>query len=172
MLVCRTKTLSYLALGYNVGCTTLHASKPQWAAAAVAAFRPAKNMSTTLCLDIVYLRAVHFGRTIGLSLVSSPLHAMKSPSQIQSSAAVKFGGVTEVPKIRIEANNQEKKALEVVSRRTNPKTTSLTHFSSSCVTRPLLSFDILVFPVRVDNIVLPYGRISLDILLPSIRFPL
>ncbi|GKF83398.1 hypothetical protein Tco_0245054, partial [Tanacetum coccineum] len=30
----------------------------------------------------------------GLSLVSSPIHAMKSPSQIQSSAAVKFGGVT------------------------------------------------------------------------------
>ncbi|GJW30043.1 hypothetical protein Tco_0046918 [Tanacetum coccineum] len=44
--------------------TTLHASKPQWAAAAVAAFRPAKNMSTTLCLDIVYLRAVRFGRTM------------------------------------------------------------------------------------------------------------
>ncbi|GKA11570.1 hypothetical protein Tco_0691116 [Tanacetum coccineum] len=44
MLVCRTKTPSYLALGYNVGRTTLHASKPQWAAAAVAAFRPAKNM--------------------------------------------------------------------------------------------------------------------------------
>ncbi|GKA64253.1 hypothetical protein Tco_0763859 [Tanacetum coccineum] len=31
----------------------------------------------------------------GLSLVSSPLHAMKSQSQIQSSAAVKFGGVTD-----------------------------------------------------------------------------
>ncbi|GKD48698.1 hypothetical protein Tco_1277674, partial [Tanacetum coccineum] len=31
----------------------------------------------------------------GLSLISSPLHAMKSPSQIQSSAAVKFGGVTD-----------------------------------------------------------------------------
>ncbi|GJW89006.1 hypothetical protein Tco_0164346 [Tanacetum coccineum] len=30
----------------------------------------------------------------GLSLVSSPLHAMKSQSQIQSSAVVKFGGVT------------------------------------------------------------------------------
>ncbi|GKD54709.1 hypothetical protein Tco_1288096, partial [Tanacetum coccineum] len=30
----------------------------------------------------------------GLSLVSSPLHAMKSQTQIQSSAAVKFGGVT------------------------------------------------------------------------------
>ncbi|GJV69892.1 hypothetical protein Tco_1485401 [Tanacetum coccineum] len=38
------------------GRTTLHASKPQWDAAAIAAFRPAKNMSTTLCLDIVYLR--------------------------------------------------------------------------------------------------------------------
>ncbi|GJT98462.1 hypothetical protein Tco_1093980 [Tanacetum coccineum] len=94
MLVCHTKTPSYLALDYNVGRTTLHASKLQWAAAAVAAFRPAKNMSTTLCLDIVYLKAVRFGRTIGLPLVSSPLHVMKSPSQIQSSAAVKFGGVT------------------------------------------------------------------------------
>ncbi|GJY46546.1 hypothetical protein Tco_0435609 [Tanacetum coccineum] len=31
----------------------------------------------------------------GLSLVSSPLHAMKSQSQIQSSAVVKFGGVTD-----------------------------------------------------------------------------
>ncbi|GKB72608.1 putative ribonuclease H-like domain-containing protein [Tanacetum coccineum] len=31
----------------------------------------------------------------GLSLVSSPLHAMKSQTQIQSSAAVKFGGVTD-----------------------------------------------------------------------------
>ncbi|GKE89967.1 hypothetical protein Tco_1567442, partial [Tanacetum coccineum] len=30
----------------------------------------------------------------GLSLVSSPLYAMQSPSQIQSSAAVKFRGVT------------------------------------------------------------------------------
>ncbi|GJT11653.1 hypothetical protein Tco_0858695 [Tanacetum coccineum] len=96
MLVCRTKTPSYLALGYNVGRTTLHASKPQWAAAAVAAFRPAINMSPKdLCaLTFVYLRAVRFGRTIGLSLVSSPLHVMKSQSQIQSSAAVKFGGVT------------------------------------------------------------------------------
>ncbi|GJW65141.1 hypothetical protein Tco_0117025 [Tanacetum coccineum] len=113
MLVCRTKTPSYLALGYNVGRTTLHASKPQWAAAAVAAFRPAKNMSTTLCLDIVYLRAgddnsglltpLSVGRKQrkgsrpwgrGLSLVSSPLYAIKSPSQIQSSVEVKFEGVT------------------------------------------------------------------------------
>ncbi|GJX38778.1 hypothetical protein Tco_0252081 [Tanacetum coccineum] len=31
----------------------------------------------------------------GLSLVSSSLHAMKSQTQIQSSAAVKFGGVTD-----------------------------------------------------------------------------
>ncbi|GJS17531.1 zinc finger BED domain-containing protein DAYSLEEPER-like protein [Tanacetum coccineum] len=31
-----------------------------------------------------------------LSLISRPLHAMKSQSQIQSSTAVKFGGVTEV----------------------------------------------------------------------------
>ncbi|GKA09935.1 hypothetical protein Tco_0689368 [Tanacetum coccineum] len=30
----------------------------------------------------------------GLSLISSPLHAIKSPSQIQSSAVVKFEGVT------------------------------------------------------------------------------
>ncbi|GJW40827.1 hypothetical protein Tco_0066672 [Tanacetum coccineum] len=36
----------------------------------------------------------------GLSLVSSPLHAMKSQTQIQSSAAVKFGGVTEDTKSR------------------------------------------------------------------------
>ncbi|GJR57509.1 putative reverse transcriptase domain-containing protein [Tanacetum coccineum] len=64
MLVRRTNTPSYLALSYNVKCTTLHASKPQWAAAAVAAFRPTKNMSMTLCLDIVYLRAVHFGQTM------------------------------------------------------------------------------------------------------------
>ncbi|GKB99797.1 hypothetical protein Tco_0985934, partial [Tanacetum coccineum] len=69
MRVCRTKTPSYLALGYNVGRTTLHASKPQWAAAAVAAFRQHKPHSClqehcqTLCLDIVYLRAVRFGRT-------------------------------------------------------------------------------------------------------------
>ncbi|GJR54691.1 hypothetical protein Tco_1405212, partial [Tanacetum coccineum] len=35
----------------------------------------------------------------------------------------------------------------------------------------LLSIDILNLLARVDNIVLPYGRISLDILLPSIRFP-
>ncbi|GJQ97347.1 reverse transcriptase domain-containing protein [Tanacetum coccineum] len=34
-----------------------------------------------------------------------------------------------------------------------------------------LSIDILNFHVRVDNIVAPYGRPSLDILLPSIRFP-
>ncbi|GJT12629.1 hypothetical protein Tco_0859671 [Tanacetum coccineum] len=39
-----------------------------------------------VCIDILACR--------GLSLVSSPLHAMKSQSQIQSSAAVKFGGVT------------------------------------------------------------------------------
>ncbi|GKG52412.1 hypothetical protein Tco_0547287, partial [Tanacetum coccineum] len=32
----------------------------------------------------------------GLSLISSPLQAMKSQSQIQSSAAVKFGGVTKL----------------------------------------------------------------------------
>ncbi|GJS82178.1 hypothetical protein Tco_0748719 [Tanacetum coccineum] len=32
----------------------------------------------------------------GLSLISRPLHAMKSQSQIQSSTAVKFGGVIEV----------------------------------------------------------------------------
>ncbi|GJS73182.1 hypothetical protein Tco_0706023 [Tanacetum coccineum] len=126
MLVCRTKTPSYLALGYNVGRTTLHASKPQWAAAAVAAFRPAKNMSTTLCLDIVYLRAgddnsglltpLSVGRKQrkgsrpwgrGLSLVSSPLHAMKSPSQIQSSAAVKFGGVTDC---NVSDNSPEQEA--------------------------------------------------------------
>ncbi|GKD49500.1 hypothetical protein Tco_1278476, partial [Tanacetum coccineum] len=40
-----------------------------------------------VCISILACR--------GLSLVSSPLHAMKSQSQIQSSAAVKFGGVTD-----------------------------------------------------------------------------
>ncbi|GJT57834.1 hypothetical protein Tco_0992888 [Tanacetum coccineum] len=40
---------------------------------------------TGVCIGILACR--------GLSLVSSPFHAMKSQSQIQSSAAVKFGGV-------------------------------------------------------------------------------
>ncbi|GJX92792.1 hypothetical protein Tco_0347378 [Tanacetum coccineum] len=40
-----------------------------------------------VCIDILACR--------GLSLVSSPLHAMKSQSQTQSSAAAKFGGVTD-----------------------------------------------------------------------------
>ncbi|GJZ12166.1 hypothetical protein Tco_0546925 [Tanacetum coccineum] len=49
-----------------------------------------------------------------------------------------------------EAKNQEKKPCEVVSRRTSTKNPIRPILSSSCVTKPLL---------------------SLDILLPSIRFP-
>ncbi|GJW37184.1 hypothetical protein Tco_0060104 [Tanacetum coccineum] len=48
------------------------------------------------------------------------------------------GGSIEVPKIRIEAKNQEKEALEVVSMRTIPKT----------LIRPILA---QIFPVKVVN---------------------
>ncbi|GJT85902.1 putative reverse transcriptase domain-containing protein [Tanacetum coccineum] len=52
----------------------------------------------------------------GLSLVSSPLHAMKSQSQIQSSAAVKFRGVTDLEDIEVEidtlrADTEDKELL-------------------------------------------------------------
>ncbi|GJS30522.1 hypothetical protein Tco_0491142 [Tanacetum coccineum] len=51
------------------------------------------------------------------------------------------GGLSEVPKIRIEAKNQEKKALEIVSRRTNPKT----------LIRPILAQICLRLEVQPDN---------------------
>ncbi|GJT67448.1 hypothetical protein Tco_1018928 [Tanacetum coccineum] len=70
---------------------------------------PQGTRGSSSCLKIKSPRANHATRVLfhgmcgvcigiltcrGLSLVSSPLHAMKSQSQIQSFAAVKFGGVT------------------------------------------------------------------------------
>ncbi|GJT71706.1 hypothetical protein Tco_1030992 [Tanacetum coccineum] len=61
-------------------CIVSHANEPWQVAVAIAAVRSAMDEKVVL---------------VGLSRVSSPLHAMKSQSQIQSSAAVKFGGVTD-----------------------------------------------------------------------------
>ncbi|GJV99003.1 retrovirus-related pol polyprotein from transposon TNT 1-94, partial [Tanacetum coccineum] len=49
----------------------------------------------------------------GLSLVSSPLHAMKSQSQIQSSAAVKFGGVTDCQQLEKDMYDSWKSRIEL-----------------------------------------------------------
>ncbi|GJX16917.1 reverse transcriptase domain-containing protein [Tanacetum coccineum] len=47
---------------------------------------------------------------------------LKNLSPLKWSLKPDQGGSSEVPKLRIEAKNQEKGALEVVTRRTNPKT--------------------------------------------------
>ncbi|GKA29524.1 phospholipase D beta 1-like protein [Tanacetum coccineum] len=68
----------------------------QQAAAAVAAISIAKIQATLISVLTYGKYEVCIGLLAcrGLSLVSTPLHAMKSQSQIQSSAVVKFRGVT------------------------------------------------------------------------------
>ncbi|GKB39522.1 hypothetical protein Tco_0884464 [Tanacetum coccineum] len=46
---------------------------------------------------------------------------LKNLSPLKWSLKPDKGGLSEVPKLRIEAKNQEKEALEVITRRTNPK---------------------------------------------------
>ncbi|GJZ01336.1 hypothetical protein Tco_0519297 [Tanacetum coccineum] len=99
-------------------CIVSHASEPWQVAAAVAAVCSAGDEKVILVRKetknseyetpvVASVEQQKEREKRGLSFISSPLHAMKSQSQIQSSAAVKFGGVTDTQPRRCEARLED-----------------------------------------------------------------